>query len=232
MATIKIKNKRTGEVKEVSLQEAEKMGVIPKTENYLAEDTASGKFSVPQLFQKYGSKMEDPNRILEIYNQNSQYGPATESPEALTSFGVDVSKFQPKESNQQKADTGVNIASEVDNIPKNIRDKTGSKEAFNVVAKQKIPVVGNALIRSDTERKLADLESKYFLMVQTALTAVQGSRPSDYDVKSYMDKTGPSIRNSPQVNEDRINNLRKLMEAMGGKSSQNTRPSLESFVIQ
>lgn len=204
-------------------------------EDQFIAEARGGKLSVPQLLSKYSQL--DPTGALQQYNRVSPYGPATEDPEQLAQYGIDVTKLgyqsPSKTSTQnQKAEAGINVTKELETIPQNIRDKTGSKEAFNAMFKLKIPVFGPALIRGETEGKLVDLETKYFLLVQTALTAIQGSRPSDYDVKSYMDKAGPSIRNSPKVNEDRINNLKKLMEGAAGKtSSSQSRPPLTNFLI-
>lgn len=212
---------------QLAIQKAQQ-GLAPDPEQQLAADASTGMGSgldtsqplVPQLFAKYGSKISDPNRILQLYNQTSKYGPATESGDQLAQYGVDTSKFEPKDkstTNNQKAQAGIKVSGQIDSVPQDIKDKTGGSEAFSTTFKLGLPVIGRALIRGKTETQLADLESKYFLMVQSALTAIQGSRPSDYDVKSYMDKAGPSIKNSPQVNKDRMYNLLKLMQGVSGE---------------
>jgi len=67
-------------------------------EENLAADSASGNFTVPQLFAKYGTDIE-PNTILAIYNQQQSvaggFGPATESDEFFESVGVKTAKTTP-----------------------------------------------------------------------------------------------------------------------------------------
>src|SRR3990167_7095316 len=110
---------------------------------------------------------------------------------------------------------GVNVISELDSIPDDVKNKTGSASALGVSAKLDTPFIGPTLIRGKSEQDLADLESRYFALVQSALTSIQGTRPSDYDVKSYQRKLGPSILNTPEVNRNRINNLINLMGIEG-----------------
>jgi hypothetical protein len=117
----------------------------------------------------------------------------------------------------QRAQSGLAIANNINSIPTDIRGATGSPEAFGVIGKMNIPVVGKALIGGKREVALADLESKYFTLVQTALTAIQGSRPSDYDVRSYQKALGPSISNSPEVNATRIKTITELLSGGGSQ---------------
>jgi len=59
------------------------------------------------------------------------------------------------------------------------------------------------------------------MLTQAVMTAIQGSRPSDYDVRSYQQKAGPNIRLSNKVNQQRIINLKSLMEERAGVSPVN-----------
>ena len=55
--------------------------------NSLRGDASSGKLTVPDIFRIYSGYV-DPNQILSIYNTSSPYGPATEDPNLLASYGV------------------------------------------------------------------------------------------------------------------------------------------------
>ncbi len=123
-------------------------------------------------------------------------------------------------SDKQKA--AIDTVTQIGAVDQNIKGKTGTVQAQVVSTRLNLPgILGKGGLSGD-DAALADLESKYFALIQNALTAIQGSRPSDYDAKMYQQKLGPSIINSPQVNEDRINNLYKLM---GGKAVTLTDPS-------
>ena len=116
-----------------------------------------------------------------------------------------------------KMTSGMNIIGDINKIPSEVKESTGTKEAMVVNTKLKFPGgIGKMFIKNDAERQLADLQSKYFLLVQTALTIVQGARPSDYDTQTWLDQAGPSILNTPEVNEDRLNTLLSLIEQSKG----------------
>lgn len=129
-----------------------------------------------------------------------------------------------------KQQAGLKMVGQVNEVDKKIRDKTGSLQAQSVSTRLGLPgILGKGSLKGD-DAGLADLESKYFALVQNALTYIQGSRPSDYDAKSYQQKLGPSIVNSPKVNEDRINNLYKLMGGTSKKTpSSNSNDPLKLF---
>jgi|SRR3990167_701357 len=267
MPTIKIRNKKTGEVKEIDAREAVNYGMDPsdvlsylknqqgvetfgqpeaptigskeETQNFeqqLAQDAASGQFTVPQLFQKYGTLIDDPNRMLQIYNQQQNvsggYGPATESSEWLRQQGVDVKLFRPEEGTPdvqaRRGETGVVSAEEIEKVPESIKKRTGTASAFATAFKLNFFPF---LVKGKEETELADLENKYFIMVKSYITAVEGARPSDYDARQYQKKSGPSIMNSPQVNEVRVKNLMKTLSTLTGKSTPQGRPPISDFLI-
>lgn len=113
---------------------------------------------------------------------------------------------------------GANVVNDLDSVSSSIKNQTGTGTAVSTLGKLNGNILGiptTIFIRSKDEQDLANLESKYFALVQSALTAVQGSRPSDYDVKSYQQKLGPSIANTPEVNAKRIQNLMSLAGIQG-----------------
>lgn len=118
---------------------------------------------------------------------------------------------------QAMAKIGANVINSLDQVPSNVINSTGSPTALSAYTKVSRNIFGIPLAGTLTknEQEQANLQSKYFALVQSALTAIQGSRPSDYDVKSYQQQLGPSIANPPQVNQDRINNLISLMGIQG-----------------
>ena len=72
-----------------NVQKATKATEVEKKEtymNYLRKDAASG-VNLKQIFSIYSGFL-DPNEILNLYNTNSMYGPATESAAELTKYGV------------------------------------------------------------------------------------------------------------------------------------------------
>lgn len=118
---------------------------------------------------------------------------------------------------QAMAKVGVNVINSLDTVPSTVMNSTGSPTAISAYTKLSRNIFGIPLTGTLTkdEQEQANLQAKYFALVQSALTAIQGSRPSDYDVKSYQQQLGPSIANPPQVNQDRINNLISLMGIQG-----------------
>lgn len=113
-----------------------------------------------------------------------------------------------------KRTAGIDVIEQVEKTPDNIKNQTGTAEAFKTYSFLNFPLnLGRPLIRGQQMENLADLETKYFLLVQTVLTYIQGSRPSDYDVKSYQNKAGPSIQFPSKVNENRIKNLLDLLKS-------------------
>lgn len=118
---------------------------------------------------------------------------------------------------QAMAKIGVNVINSLDQVPTSVMNSTGGATALTTYTKLSRNIFGIPLTGTLTkdEQEQANLQSKYFALVQSALTAIQGSRPSDYDVKSYQQQLGPSIANPPQVNQDRINNLISLMGIQG-----------------
>lgn len=120
---------------------------------------------------------------------------------------------------KSRAETGLTVANSISGIPKTTRTKTGSLKALIVKAKLGFPgKLGQPLI-TDEEKDLVDLDTRYFLLTQAVLTAVQGSRPSDYDVKSYQNSAGPNIMLPDSVNQQRIKNLSDLLKNKSGQTS-------------
>jgi hypothetical protein len=191
--------------------------------NKVANDAASGK-TLKEIMQTYGTDANvTPDEILRVYNTNSMYGPAKETSEELNKlYGTKYTQSAAALAREElKRQTGLDVIGEIESVDKSIKDKTGSTSALSVLSKLNAPLgLGKMFISKGNETNLADLESKYFLLTQTILTKIQGSRPSDYDVKSYQDKAGPSIQLTPEVNEMRIKNLLNLLG--GGSSSSNS----------
>ena len=125
--------------------------------------------------------------------------------------------------------TGISVIGEISKTPENILKRTGTKEAMLTSFKLTFPggFARPFITRKDSE--LTDLEQKYFILVQSVMTAIQGSRPSDYDVKSYQDKAGPSIKFPYYVNQQRMDSLLNLLNAKIGLPATPSRPSLGSF---
>lgn len=121
---------------------------------------------------------------------------------------------------------GVNVVQGLDSIPDDVKNETGSALAADVTSKLNAHIgplnIGVFTLTDKKEQDLADLEARYFALVQSALTTIQGSRPSDYDVKSYQQKLGPSIQNPPAVNAARIANLMNLMGIQGYPTTTTT----------
>lgn len=112
-----------------------------------------------------------------------------------------------------------NAFKEIQKINSDILNKTGTRQALTVLAKQNFPLnLGKPFITKE-EAVLSDLESKYFVLTQELMTSIQGSRPSDYDALSYQRSLGPSIANTPEVNKNRI---ATMMALAGEKSISNT----------
>jgi len=108
-------------------------------------------------------------------------------------------------------DSGLaNILRDLNKVDNSVRMGTGSPIAGLVSVKKLVPG-GVSLITDKKEQALADLDAKYFLLTQKILTSVQGSKPSDFDVRSYMQNTGPSIVNPPAVNDQRVANMMSML---------------------
>lgn len=145
----------------------------------------------------------------------------------LSAAAPDTTGTTPAE--KSRAESGLAQVNATKSISPEILKRTGTMEALKLDVKLNFP--GGILQQTVTpkEAELADLESKYFLITQAVLTAVQGSRPSDYDVKSYQNHAGPSIKLPYYINEQRIRNLDGLLRSKTGQAALPERPSLDSF---
>jgi hypothetical protein len=156
----------------------------------------------PEELSKYNPALENDYNVLQSLKAgNSQLTdiPAEKKVEytgALQGSGITLPPIP-----SSKGVIGKNIVDELNNFDPKIKNSTGTKDAFVVLAKQAIPVIGGALIKGEKEAKYSELQGKYFALVQAALTATQGSKPSDYDVKSYMKNIGMGIDSSPEKNQ-------------------------------
>lgn len=184
--------------------------------NSMVRDIQS-KVTLKTLLTKYGGDFS-PDEIYNVYNASSPWGPAKESADILSQLGIKSPASTQATAKQLAA---MKTVSQIGAVNDTVKNKTGSWESRIVRTKMDIPGgLGMGQLKG-TEADLASLESEYFALVQNALTAIQGSRPSDYDAKVYQKNLGPSIVNSPQVNEDRIANLYSLM---GGETATLTDP--------
>lgn len=124
-------------------------------------------------------------------------------------------KINKKDKIDPKAKAGLAIHTEVEKVGDEIKGRTGTSEALSVYGKLNAPTgIGKMFIRGKEETDLADLESKYFALTQAAVTAVQGSRPSDFDTKAYQKSIGPSIMNPPELNKARMITILSLLEGI------------------
>ena len=130
---------------------------------------------------------------------------------------------------KSRATTGLSVANSVANVPKPTLLKTGTPGAALVNLKLNFPLKLGQPTITEKEKDLVDLDSKYFLLTQAVLTAVQGSRPSDYDVKSYQNSAGPNIMLPNYINEQRIRNLQNLLRTKAGQPELPDKPDLSSF---
>ena len=125
--------------------------------------------------------------------------------------------------------TGIAVIGDINRVPENILKRTGTREAIFLGFKMSLPGGFGKPFITKKESDLTDLEQKYFILVQSVMTAIQGSRPSDYDVKSYQEKAGPSIKFPYYVNQQRVDNLLNLLNSKMGLPMSPSRPSLSSF---
>jgi len=134
----------------------------------------------------------------------------------------DPSKEGSTPAEKSRAKTGIQAIDQINSIPERVRNKTGTWKAFSYIIKGSLPGgIGMPFISGEDDEDIANLDQQYFMLTQAVMTAIQGSRPSDYDVRSYQQKAGPNIRLSNKVNQQRIINLKSLMEERAGVSPVN-----------
>lgn len=185
----------------------------------------------PEELSKYNPALENDYNVLQsLKSGNSQLTdiPAEKKIEytgALQGSGITLPPIP-----SDKSIIGKKIVDEVNNYDPSIKNNTGSADAFTVLAKQNIPIIGGALIRGEKESKYSELQGKYFALVQAVLTATQGSRPSDYDVKSYMKNIGMGIDSSPEKNQAALNTLQTMLGQESTKSQ--VQPTKSKYVIE
>lgn len=132
---------------------------------------------------------------------------------AWTILNADVTKGGLSGAERSRTQTGVQVLEDLKTTPMSIQKKTGGLGALMLDFKLNFPGGYLKPTISRDEMDLANLDQKYFMLTQAVMTAIQGSRPSDYDVKSYQDKAGPNIKLPYYINEQRINNLLNMMQS-------------------
>jgi len=133
-----------------------------------------------------------------------------------------------------RAKSGILAGERVRGYDTKTLEKTGTSKAWVLYAKLNAPIkIFQSAIKKD-EKDLASLDSDYFKLTQAYLTAVQGSRPSDYDARMYQNRAGPSIMLPHYVNEQRVETMIDDMMSRAGITTSTTtkKPSLESFITE
>ena len=210
-------------------------------EEGLISDTRSGKFSVPELFKRYGGMVDDPNRILEIYNQNSQYGPATESSEQLAQFGVNTEKFITNENKPTKLSASERITAERYKTALDLTNEfEGSADNFkktNAVSGRATKIFQN-YIPQLADPDLITLDSRIGPIRESVVNAISGAQVSQQEAERVMSWI-PDISKSPQKNREDLISLKGWLKThyanitnIEPKSSKSERPPLTNFLIQ
>jgi hypothetical protein len=177
--------------------------------NNVATDARSGA-TLSDIMKKYStSAYVTPADVLRVYNTNSIYGTAKEtSTELQKMYGI-TPNMTAEQINKQAALVPAQTA--IDEIRKLDLSETGPDNRMAQVSLNYLGGIG-------VSENLVSLNQNFELLRQKVVNALQGARMSDKDIelaKGYI----PSIIDTPQVAQTKLNNLQTFINSLMGTTS-------------